>query len=74
MRVCLSIAVLSIVFACIGQEKELQFKIKNGIIKVYREDKIRLHKELSYKNDKLDGLSKIYHPMLNCISVRLYQF
>lgn len=62
MRVRLSIAVLSIVFACIGQEKGLQSKIKNGIIKVYREDKIRLHKELSYKNDKLDGLSKIYHP------------
>jgi MORN repeat variant len=62
MKARLSIAALFIAFACVSTEKETQSGIKNGIIKVYRADKQRLHKELSYKNDKLDGLSKIYHP------------
>lgn len=34
--------------------------VKNGIVTIYRDDR-RVHKELSYKNDKLDGLSKEYH-------------
>lgn len=42
------------------KEKEPESTVKNGIIKVYRDDG-RLHKELAYKNDKLHGRSKVYH-------------
>lgn len=62
MKASLSIAILFVVFACVSTEKETKSAVKNGIIKVYRDDKQRLHKELSYKNGKLDGLSRIYHP------------
>jgi hypothetical protein len=53
-------AIILLLIGCTPQ-KETEPTFKNGIIKVYRDDR-RLHKELAYKNDSLHGLSKVYHP------------
>jgi hypothetical protein len=60
---CLSWSVmLLLILSCTeSQKQEPSSTVKNGIIKVYREDG-RLHKELAYKNDTLHGVSRIYHP------------
>lgn len=62
MKVLQPFAIFMLLFACAPADKENEKPtVKNGIIKVYREDG-RLHKELAYKNDTLHGLSKVYHP------------
>lgn len=52
---------LIVFFSCKKDKPRTDETIKNGIITVYRDDG-RLHKELAYKDGKLNGLSKVYHP------------
>lgn len=62
MRYLLRAAVAVVLVSCTpSQDKKSESTVKNGIIIVKRDDG-RLHKELAYKNDKLHGLSKVYHP------------
>lgn len=62
MKVFFPAVILLLIMACTSSVPQQEAStVKNGIIKVYRDDK-RLHKELAYQNDTLHGLSKVYHP------------
>lgn len=62
MRYLSWLVIVTFLIACDSKKKEVEESaVKNGIITEYRDDG-RLHKELSYKNGKLHGLSKVYHP------------
>lgn len=61
IRVFYVIAALSLLSACSPKKTKPVSGVKNGLVKVYRDDG-RLHQELMYENDTLQGLSKVYHP------------